>query len=176
MVKGRALLMAGFISSLLGLAGCSSPITALDVVVSASGAAVAAVPILESLSVITDATGTTIVDYASAINTAAQSALTEEDSNDTPAQKAAKIVAAFSGIAVPAFGPTVGPEVRTLIQAITSTVSAFLAQVNDPKVMAMVAGKGVAKADEARVRGMIAQTDRAARAWRELHPHPHPHP
>jgi hypothetical protein len=164
--------VVAMLASLLGLMGCNSPVTTLEVVVTAASAAVVAVPLMESAGLISTETGTVVVNYAEAINTAATKALAEENSADTPAQKATKIVADFSGIAIPALGPTVGPEVAALIQAISAAVQAFLIQFQDAKFqVAMKDGKYVVPVgDSSRINSTAARTTKAVVLCRSTHP------
>lgn len=165
--------MAGILTTLLTLTGCGtpSPVTLLDTLVTASAAAVAVVPILESTGVITDATGTVVVNYADAVTTAAEKALTEEASSDTQTVKVEKIVADFAGIAVPALGPNVAPEVQAVIVVIEAAVNAFLGQMKGPVGKLVTEGKyTVPLGDKARIQGIIAQTEKGVAAWRATHP------
>jgi hypothetical protein len=70
--------------------------------------------------------------YTGAVSTAASQSAAELLTKDSIAVMDTKIIGYFDGIAVPALGPTVGPEVVALVNAITSAVQLFLSQINSP--------------------------------------------
>jgi hypothetical protein len=164
--------MAGILTTLLTLTGCGtpSPVTLLDTLVTAAAAAVAAVPILESTGVITVATGTVVVNYADAVNTATEKALTEEASSDTQTVKVEKIIADFAGIAAPALGPNAAAEVQAVVLVIEAAMNAFLGQMQGQVGVMVKAGKyTIPLGDAAKIKGTVVQTARSIEAWREAH-------
>lgn len=176
------ILMAGILTGLMALTGCGapSPVTLLDTLVTAAAAAVAIVPILESTGIVTTATGTVIINYADAVNSAAEKALVEEASSDTQTVKVEKIIADFSGILAPALGPNVAPEVQAVITVIEAALNAFLVQMKGSMGVAVTtinstspttaARYTIPASDQARIKGVTAQTGKGVAAWRVAHP------
>lgn len=155
------------------LTGCGSPTTLLDVVVTATAAAATAIPLLEAAGVIPAPTATIVLDYVDAVNKAAEQALNEEATTDTPAQKAEKIAGYFAAVAAPALGPTVGPEVQAIVNAIIQAVNAFTTELKNPKMIAAAAAGKNYKMDagaSARIRKTTEATSKTIADWKGAHP------
>lgn len=129
----RATFLVTILSTLL-FEGCSTstPSISLTVVSDACVAATVAIPILEASGVLPSGIGNIILAYTGAVSDAASQSSTELLSTDSPAVQATKIIGYFSAVAVPALGPTVGPEVQSIVNAISAAVDLFVQQFKSP--------------------------------------------
>jgi hypothetical protein len=128
-IARSSLLLAGLILSACSTSQLSTDLT---IVSDACSAATIAIPVLEASGVLPTGIGNIILAYTGAVSTAASQSAAELLTKDSIAVMDTKIIGYFDGIAVPALGPTVGPEVVALVNAITSAVQLFLSQINSP--------------------------------------------
>lgn len=134
----KALQKSTLYLAILLLCGCSiSGISvSLTAISDACAFATVTVPILEASGVLPTGIGNIILAYTGAVSNAASQSSAELLSTDPPAVQATKIISYFSAVAVPALGPTVGPEVQSIVTAINAAVDLFVQQFKSPRAQA----------------------------------------
>jgi hypothetical protein len=92
----------------------------LQLVVTAAGAAI---------DILDPSLAPIVAPYLSAVSSAVDYAITELDSSDPPAQKAAKIAQQFAAIAAPILPPGTASTIVSAIEAVASAVNVFLGSI-----------------------------------------------
>lgn len=133
-------ILAVFMASVMALAsvGCgtttSNLITALNAVSDAASVAVVVTQALVATGAVSQADANLVSTYATGVATAVNTSTTELNSKDSNAEKIAVITTAFAEVAAPALGPN-SATIEAAIQAVVSTISIFIAQLNSSTVV-----------------------------------------
>ncbi|MGH7484617.1 MAG: hypothetical protein ACREMY_03300 [bacterium] len=111
---------------LLAACGTSSVVTALEAVVATAETAVS---VLSATGQIPAPVATEINIYLGDVGTAAAFAASELASTDSTAVKVTKIIQQFSMIAAPSLPPGTAQTIIAVVQAVTTAIAKFLAQI-----------------------------------------------